>query len=312
VRSAFVAAALALLACKAGPPPPPAPEVALHATVGRAAAEVLAGAAAARGVARVRLVATPGEAEVLWLGEPTEVLDLGALVEAETAPAVADVAPRFRDPRARFAPLCARARVLLRAPGAPPPFEIRNLRDLADPRLAGRVAVPPLASGPTATALAALRLTYGEGSLRRFLDLLARNGPRRAAGEGEVLALVARGEAALGLAGSEEGAAAALGASGVEVVFPDQEGRGAVVLPTAVALAARAVGREPARALAAFLVGADAERLLTARVPGFMPLRPEVPVPAGVRPAAHLASIALDWDALAAERRGILPQLAAW
>jgi iron(III) transport system substrate-binding protein len=314
VRRSFVALAAALGAgsCSRGPAPPPPPEVAVHARVGDAAAAVLAQAASARGVARVRLVPTAAEAEVLWLADPAEVVEAGALVEPETAPATPGVDARWGDPRGRFAPLGARARVLVLRPGAALAVSPTNVRDLADGRLAGAAVLPPLTSRAQAVALAALALAYGEASVGRFLDLLARNRALRAASDAEVVARVARGEAAVGLTGSEAAAAGALSAAGLEVVVPDQAGRGAVVLPTAVALAARAVNREPARALAAFLVGEDAERLLAARVPGFMPLRPGVPVPAGVRPAGNVVALPVDWDRLAAETRRLLPRLEAW
>lgn len=311
-RAAAALALAAAVACRGGAPAVEAPEVKVHVTVGEAAARVMTEAAARRGLARVRLVAAAAQADVLWAADPTEVVDAGEAVAAGAAPAAADVDARWRDPRGRFAPVCARARVLLLAPRAALPLEPTHLRDLADARLAGQVALAPPGEGANATAMAALSITFGEASLRRFLDLVARNRPLVAAGDDAVRAAVARGDAALGLAGSEQGAAGALSAAGLQVVLPDQGGRGAVLLPTAVALARGAAGAPGPEALARFLAGAEAERLLVARVPGLMPLRPDVPVPAGVRPAGHAVALALDWDRLAAERRRLAPVLRAW
>ena len=64
--------------------------------------------------------------------------------------------------------------------------------------------------------------------------------------------------------------------------------------------------------LAGWLVGAEAERLLVARAPGVMPLRAGIPVPVGVRPAGNVVGLALDRDAVAAEKRRLLPALARW
>jgi iron(III) transport system substrate-binding protein len=314
-RRRLAALALALLAgavgCRRPAPPASLPEVALFATVG-AAARVGAEAAATRGVARVRSAQRAEDADVLWLADPTEVVEAGDAVAPGAAPPLPDVDARWKDPRGRFAPACARARVVLASPRARLPLEVANLRDLADPRLAGRVALPPLAAGAYPAALAALSVTYGEASIERFLALLARNRARLAASDDEVRADVARGDADVGLAGSEEGAAGALSAAGLEVIVPDQAGRGAVVLPTALAVARRAAGNAAAQGLVAFLTGAEAERILAARAPGLMPLRAGVPVPAGVRPAGNVVALALDWDALAAAKRKLLPRLRRW
>jgi iron(III) transport system substrate-binding protein len=313
VRSGFVGVLLAVaLACRSERPAPAAPEVALFATVGDAAVAALSAAAARAGVARVRRAASAAEAEVLWLGDPTEAVEAEALLAPGAVPPPGGVPPAFGDARGRWAPLCARATVLLVAPGAPLPLDPVNLRDLADPRLAGRVAIPPLTAPGTAVPLAALAITYGEASLRRFLDLLARNRPRLVASEREARALLASRAAAVALAGSEEAAAGAASAAALQVVVPDQQGRGAVVLPTAVGVARRAPANPAAGRLAAWLVGPDAERLLAARVPGFMPLRADVPVPVGVRPAGNVVSLPLDWDRLASEKRRLAPLLAAW
>jgi iron(III) transport system substrate-binding protein len=43
-----------------------------------------------------------------------------------------------------------------------------------------------------------------------------------------------------------------------------------------------------------------------------MPLRPGVPVPAGVRPAGNVAALPVDWDRLALELPRLLPRLEAW
>lgn len=302
----------AALACRGEPRPAPAPEVALYATVGDAPAAALAAAAERAGVARVRRVPSPAEAAVLWLGDPTEAVEAEALLAPGALPRPEGVDARYADPRGRFAPLCARALVLAVAPGAALPLQPANVRDAADPRLAGRVAVPPLAAPGLAAPLAALSVTYGARSLDRFLALLARNRPRAAAGEREARLLVASGAAEVALLGSEEAAAGAASAAGLEVVVPDQGGRGAAVLPTAVAVARSAAADPGAARLAAWLVGAEAERLLVARAPGFMPLRAGVPVPVGVRPAGNVVALELDWDALAAEKRRLLPVLARW
>jgi iron(III) transport system substrate-binding protein len=273
-------------------------------------AAVLSEAAARFRVARVVPVESAGSAEVAWLSDPTEALALGERLAPGGAPDAAGVDARFRDPLGRFAPLGARARVLLVAPNARLPAAPSRLRDLLDPRLAGRQAVVPLGRGAGPVTVAAISLAHGESGAARFVDLLARSRPRLAATDDEVRALVAAGRADLGLAGSTEGAAGAASASALSVVYPDQAGQGAVVLPTAVVLLAgsgAAAGR-----LAAWLVGPEFERVAVARLPGLLPLREGVPVPVGVEPARDLRILPLDWDRLAEAERRLEAALKDW
>lgn len=306
--AAGLAAALVLAGAGCGRRAPPLPEVRVHASPDLPG-EVLADAAARLRVARVVLVARAEDAEVGWLSDPAAALELGERVAPGSAPAAEGVPARFRDPRGRFAPVGARARVLLRTPRALD-ADPRNYRDLADPRLAGRVALVPLGEGAGPVTLAALALAYGERSAGRFAALLAGNRPQLVAREDDVRARVAAGAADAGLAGSVEGVAGAVSAAALRLVWPDQLGRGLVLLPTA---AVRLRGAGPgADALLAWLAGPSAERVLVARVPGLLPLRAEVPVPPGAEPAGNLVALPLDWDALAAETVRWRAHLARW
>ncbi|HYG69185.1 MAG TPA: ABC transporter substrate-binding protein, partial [Anaeromyxobacteraceae bacterium] len=219
------------------------------------------------------------------------------------------VAEHWKDPRGRFAPLPARARVLLvgKAPLAEVPSD---LRDVAGRALRGRIALVPFGRGDGPVTVAALSLTYGRDVAPAWLEQVAANAPQLVDTTEEVRGRVAAGTAAVGLAGSIEGAAGAASATGMRVVYPDQAGAGAIVIPTAVVRLAGA--GEGATRLAEWLAGPDAERVLVARVPGLLPLRPEVPVPVGVEPVGNLAALPLDWDRLAAEKTELTPRLERW
>jgi iron(III) transport system substrate-binding protein len=202
--------------------------------------------------------------------------------------------------------------VLVVDPAARLPFAPARYRDLADPRLAGRQALAALGSGSGPVFAAALSMAWGEEGVARFLSDLARNRPLLAASDGEARALVARGAAAVGLVGSEEAAAAAASAAGLEVVYPDLSGRGTVILPTAAAITRGGSSSEAAHRLLAWMGGADAETLLVARAPGLLPLRGGVAVPVGARSVEGMRSPALDWDDLAAEKRRWAARVARW
>ena len=311
LRPLALAAALLVLACAR--PRPALPEVRVAATVSDQGARALISAARARQVAALVLVAGgPGGADLAWFGEPAEALAAAGEIVAGAAPPQPDVEARWKDPAGRFAPLAARARVLLRSPKARLPLEPRRLRDLADPRLAGRQALASFGQGLGPATAAAFSLIHGEPAVLDLLEAVARNHPRIAASDDEVRVLVAGGAAAFGLTGSEEAAAGAASAAALEIIYPDQQGSGCVVLPTALALTHRGASSEAARTLLAWMAGPEAEQILVARAPGYMPLRGDVPVPPGVRPAGNVRSPTLDWDALAKAVASLEPKLKGW
>ena len=299
-------AALGAIACTQ---PTPLPEVRVHASVSPLAAQALATLAVNRRVARVVLVDDPAAADLAWYGDPVLALRRPDLLVPGSAPDQPGVADRWKDPARRFFPVGARARVLLVDPRARLPVPPRHLRDLADPRLAGRQAVtPPRDPGMAATFAALAALSSDEAALGLSRAIAAQS-PQVAADEAGVQALVATGRAAFGLVSSEQAAAGAASAAALEVVYPDSSGFGTLVFPTSAAVLKGGVEKPAVHALAGWLAGADAEQLLAARVPGIMPLRPDVPLPPGVRSARELRSPALDWERVAEADRRLTPHL---
>jgi iron(III) transport system substrate-binding protein len=273
------------------------------------AAQGLVALAANRRVARVVLVDDPAEADLAWFGDPVQALRRRDLLVPGSAPDAAGVAARWKDPARRFFPVGARARVLVVDPRASLPVAPRHLRDLADPRLAGRQALSLPGRGEGPATFAALALLSSEEAVLGLLRAVAARQPQVAADGPGVQALVASGKAAFGLAGSEEGAAGAVSVAALEVVYPDQGGFGTLVFPTAAAVLARGVENPAVHRLADWMAGSDAEQLLAARVPGLMPLREGVPLPLGVRSVRDIRSPTLDWEHLSRLDKMLTPQM---
>ena len=112
---------LAISACRTQPAPL-VPEVKVHTTVSEVAAGAVLGQAERRGIAKVNLVATLSEAELVWFGDPTEVIDAEAILTSGNLPSQEDIEARWKDPKQRFLPLGARARVLALSPKVKLPF----------------------------------------------------------------------------------------------------------------------------------------------------------------------------------------------
>ena len=84
--------------------------------------------------------------------------------------------------------------------------------------------------------VAALFTVWGDDQGRAFLQALKANQTRVASSNGEVKRLVASGEVAFGVADTDDAQEAISEHAPIEVVFPDQDGIGTLVMPTTVSL----------------------------------------------------------------------------
>jgi iron(III) transport system substrate-binding protein len=225
-------------------------------------------------------------ADVFWCNEP---LNLTLLAEKGALAPVGSGA---------WTPFAARVRVLLVNTAA---FESnrlpRRLEDLTDPAWKGRAGIANPLFGTTSTHFAALFATWGEDKARAFVRALAANDVAICAGNADVMRRVASGELAFGLTDTDDAHEAVSAGKPVTVVFPDQDGAGALLLPNGVGIVAGGPNPESARKLAAFLASAPVEEEL-AKGPG-----QHLPLLGGLRPSwipASLRTFAPDWKAVAA------------
>jgi iron(III) transport system substrate-binding protein len=186
----------------------------------------------------------------------------------------------------------------------------RSVRDLADPRWKGQTAIANPLFGTTTMHVGALAEAWGDDGLKSFLTQLKSNGARIASSNGEVKRLVAAGEVAFGLADTDDAAEALHEGAPIEVVYPDQDGMGTLVMPTAVVLVN---GPHPAEAqrLADYLLSPAAEQKLVA-LASHIPLRPDVkPVP-GTRRAGDFKAMRVDYARVADAMERLQPWLRQW
>jgi iron(III) transport system substrate-binding protein len=114
-----------------------------------------------------------------------------------------------------------------------------------------------------------------------------------------------------GLVDTDDGRAAARDGADVEVVYPGQEGSGALVMPTVVVLLRG--GRHPmaARRLVDHLLDAAPERRF-AGTGAHLSLRPGGPVPKGQRRLSEIKAMVVDPAAVAEALERIQPRLRQW
>lgn len=254
------------------------------------------------------------QADVFWSGDPVRpfLLVSRGLVEPYTPTSAAGIPPAFKSAQGHWTGSAARARVLLvnreRLAGRPAP---RSVRDLADSRWRGQAAIANPLYGTTTMHVAAWFANWGDAEATRFLDALKANDVRIASSNGEVKRLVTSGEVVFGLTDTDDAFDAVKSGAPVDIVYPDQDAGGTLVMPTSVVLIRGAPHPEAARRLADYLVSPQAERMMVDAA-AHMPLHADVATPAHVVPVARIRAMNIDYAALAAVMDRIQPQLRKW
>ncbi len=243
------------------------------------------------------------QADIFWSGDsvrPALLVQRGLVVPYVSA-AGADIPAAFKAADGTWTGIAARARILLvnknkLAPEARP----RSVRDLADPKWKGQTAIANPVFGTTTMHMAALFSAWGDDNAKAFLAALKANGVRVASSNGEVKRLVATGEIAFGLTDTDDAHEALGEGAPVEVVYPDQDGDGTLIMPTAVVLMKGPHPEAGKRLVDALLAPSVEEKMAAAAA--HMPLR------AGTK----LKPFPIDYAKIGATMDRIQPLLREW
>lgn len=254
------------------------------------------------------------QADIFWSGDPVRpflLIDRG-LVEPYASPQARELSRDFKAADATWTGFAARARVLLvnleRLGNRPMP---RSVRDLADPRWRGEAAMANPLFGTTTMHVAAWFSSWGEDEARSFLGSIKENQVKIASSNGEVKRLVVAGEVTFGLTDTDDAFVAIQSGAPVEVVYPDQDGMGTLVMPTVVLLLRGGPNPEPARRLIDYLLSAEVETMLAGSA-AHMPLRSDASHPVHVRAVSELRSMKVEYADVAGRIEQIQPWLRRW
>ena len=203
-------------------------------------------------------------ADVWWGSEAflsARLADEGVL-QPYKSPAAADIPAQFKDANGLWTGVGLRARVLAVSTKSPPPFAVTGIRDLADPRLKGKVAMSRPTAGATGAHLATLYVTWGPQKTRDFCRSLYANDLRLLGGNAEVADNVGSGAFSLGVTDSDDCANTLANGGKLSMVIPDQAGEGTLAMPTTVGFVKGARHETAAKKLIDFLVSPQVEQKL--------------------------------------------------
>lgn len=253
-------------------------------------------------------------ADVFWCNDPVRpfLLIRRGMVASRLSPNAAGIPSAFKSSDGTWTDFAARVRVFLvnknRVPAADVP---RSMQAFLDPRWKGQLAMANPVFGTTTIHVAALFAAWGDDNARAFLIGLKKNGVRVASSNGEVKRLVASGEVAFGVVDNDDASEALKEGAPVEVVYPDQDGMGTLLIPTSEVLIRGGPHTENGKRLVDFLLSAEVEKEMAERA-SHIPLRPGVTVPANVPAAGSIKFMSVDYGKLGETMERIQPWLRAW
>jgi iron(III) transport system substrate-binding protein len=169
----------------------------------------------------------------------------------------------------------------------------RTVAELADPKWKGRIAVANPLFGTTAAHAAALAQTRGEEAVLKLFAMLRANDTRFVGGNSHVRDLVARGDCDAGLTDTDDVWIGKQRGDPIEMVYPDQDGGGTLVIPNSAALLKGAPHAKNARMFLDWLLRPETEALLAKGPSHQIPVRKEVS-----DELSKLRAMKVDWGKL--------------
>jgi len=240
--------------------------------------------------------------DVFWNNEvvKTIVLKRKGVLKRYLSSMAGRIPEPFKDRDGFWTGFAARARVLIvngrQMKNFPRPL---GLMDLLDPGLRGKVAIANPLFGTTATHVAALFAGWGPEQASRFLMDLKANQVRIVDGNSVVRDMVASGAVLAGLTDTDDASVGLKAGLPLEMILPDQQGMGTLVLPNTVSVVAGCPHPVQARALVDYLLSREVEQALADCPSAQMPLADDVSVEPGALSLDRIKAMDVDYGRVA-------------
>ncbi len=235
--------------------------------------------------------------DLFWNTEILSTILLARRGLLAESPSVRDdrIPAMYRSTRGQWHAFAAHARVLLvntaiikEEEGELP----RSVRDLADPRWKGRIAIGRPLAGSAAAHAACLFTVWGSIAAEQYFRDLKDNRVQVMTDNRQVALAVGSGQIAFGLTDSDDALAEVDKSMPVAVVYPDQGvgQMGTLLIPNTISILEQSKHRAAAMRLVQFVLSQNVEAQLALARGGQIPLDPEIDVssrlkiPDGVRP----------------------------
>lgn len=241
-------------------------------------------------------------ADVFWNSETsrTIVLKRKGVLEKYFSPSAADIPTQFKDPEGYWTGFAARCRILIYNTKMVQKKDIpKSIFELTDPKWKGRVAFAYPLFGTTATHCAAFFAYMGEDKAKGYLAALKANGVMITDGNASSRDRVVDGTVPIGFTDTDDAFVAMNKGHLVDIVWPDKEGIGTLLIPNTVALIRGGPNPEAGKKLIDFLLSPKVEEMLAYAESGQIPLRPGIKRPPHVPRPDQVKAMEVDYEKVA-------------
>lgn len=216
-------------------------------------------------------------ADVFWNGEfvQTILLKEEGVLTPFTSPSLQELPRNCQDPEGYWAGAGGRARVILVNTQLLEPDDLPDsIYDLLDDQYpAEKIGIAYPLFGTTATHAAALYALLGPEQGREYFANLQARGVQVVDGNSVVRDMVADGRLIMGLTDTDDAVGALEKGAPVQIIFPDQDSMGTLVIPYTVGMVAGGPNPEAAQSLVDYLLSAEVEKAMIASGFNQVPVR---------------------------------------
>ena len=237
-------------------------------------------------------------ADVFWNSETgrTIVLKQKGVLAKYISPFAVDIPAQFKDPDGYWTGFAARCLILiynthlLKSKDLP-----KSIFEFTQPQWNGKVALAYPLFGTTATHAAALFAYFDDEKAKEYFKALQANGVLITDGNASARDRVADGTVPIGFTDTDDAFVAIKQGRPVDILWPDREGIGTLLIPNTVALIKGGPSPEAGKKLIDFLLSPEVEEMLAHCDSGQIPLRSAVKSPPYVPTLDKIKAMEVDY-----------------
>jgi iron(III) transport system substrate-binding protein len=241
-------------------------------------------------------------ADVFWNSETgrTIVLKQKGVLAKYVSPSASDIPAQFKDPDGCWTGFAARCRILIYNTDLLKKNDLpKSIFELTGPKWKDKVSFAYPLFGTTATHCAALFAHLGDEKAKQYFEALKANSVKIVDGNASSRDRVVDGTVAIGFTDTDDAYVAINRGSSVDIIWPDKDGIGTLLIPNTVALIKGGPNPDAGKKLIDFLLSPRVEEILAHCESGQIPIRPHIKRPQHVPTLGKIKAMKVDYQRVA-------------